>query len=148
MIWQSENSSVPSILDSIVGTCVQPRAEAADQFTDTLKSYLSDNKEFFKGQSSKGYISHEPKTLSQARKKKNALRRKAFSRQGTPEDKQLFRQAVKAVSFLNKQKRRADANKSQVHHEKQYRSNFWGYAKNITQCPVSTFDKDVAFELL
>ena len=151
--WQVHDLAIRNLLRPVHSglSCGDVRpAEAADQFTDVLKSYLSDNKEFVKEQSSKGYISHEPKTLSQARKKKNALRKKAFSRQGTPEDKRLFRQAVKAVSFLNKQKRRADANKSQVHHEKQYRSNFWGYAKNITQGtygqqgPVPTFDKDVA----
>jgi hypothetical protein len=54
------------------------------------------------------------------------------------------------VSFLNKQKRKDSDQKSQVHHKKQYRSDFWGYSKKIVQgtygkqCPAPTFTKESA----
>ena len=43
-----------------------------------------------------------------------------FSKHATPEDKQFFRQTVKAVSFLNKQEKTKTEIKTTAYHEKQY----------------------------
>ena len=44
----------------------------------------------------------------------------------------MFREAVKCVSYLNKLEKSHNKAKSVTHQEKQYRSNFWPFAKNAT----------------
>ena len=79
--------------------------------------------------------------MTDARKKKNVLRRKAFSKEGTEEDRKNFRSAVKAVSFLKKRADRRKAEKSAAHQEGSYRKEFWNFSKRVCNGNV---DKDTA----
>ena len=151
--WGTHDSSIRHLLNPIhfdlSSGDISPN-EAADRFSSTLTDYFGEHTEFVKEQKSNSYIAHKPKTLAEARKRKNVLRKKAFSKHATPEDKQLFRQAVRTVSFLNKQGKKKTELKTTAYHEKQYRTDFWGYSKKIVQdtygkqSPGPTFSKESA----
>ena len=67
--------------------------------------------------------------LTQARKCKNVLRKRAFGKNGTAEDRKAFRAAVRTVSYLRKQDKQKKCDKSRSHMEKRYRNNFYEFSK-------------------
>ena len=115
-ISKSTNSSLSWVGVPLSSGDISPN-EAADRFSSTLTDYFGEHTEFVKEQKSNSYIAHKPKTLAEARKRKNVLRKKAFSKHATPEDKQLFRQAVRTVSFLNKQGKKKTELKTTAYHK-------------------------------
>ena len=116
------------ISECVCNRIVTPK-EAAESFSDTVFEYFASQPDFVQERNSQAYVEHEPKTLADARKKKNILRRKAFSKQGTEEDRRNFRSAVKAVSFLKKRSERRKAEKTAAHQEDSYRKEFGNFSK-------------------
>ena len=96
----------------------------------TLTDLISDNSEFFQKQPSK--------TLQSVTKLKNKLRKKAYGKNGTAEDKKLFRQAVKAHNQLKRIQRRKETESKTRRQEKMYLRDFWNFAK---KCATGCLDK-------
>ena len=96
------------------------------------------------------FIEKDPKSLQEARKKKNILRKKAYSKTGTDEDRKNFRAAVKTVSFLKKKSNKNKIQKSVTHQEKRFSNDFWRFSKDVCngklgqQSVKPAFTKDIA----
>ena len=126
--------------------------EAADSFSDAVFGYFADQPDFVEERNSQAYVEHEPRTLADARKRKNILRRKAFSKEGTEDDRRNFRSAVKAVSFLKKRSDKRKAEKGAAHQEKLYKKDFWNFSKQVCNgdfnkaTPAVSFSKEIADE--
>ena len=118
----SINSEDLSVLDSSlkckllslhhhISRCTDPTdlATLEDQLPILLTEFLEENRELFadeKKQHSKGFISHPNKTLTELQHLKKVLRKKAFSRAGTDEDRKKFHFCLKALSELRKVEKR------------------------------------------
>ena len=103
--WASHNKAVKeriSLLHFDLGSnAIHPKI-AANSFVDILTEHFEEHNEFLDCKSNAMYIDHEPKTLSQARKRKNILRKKAFGKTATDDDRKQFQLALKTVSYLKK----------------------------------------------
>ena len=131
--WQCHNTAIKERLEplhSALGVDIVTPSAAANEFTDILTEYFSEQEDFLDRKLSETYIEHEPKSLSQARKCKNALRKKAFRKDSTVEDRKAFKAALKTVSYLKKQDKQNKLDKSRAHMEKRYRGNFYDFSKN------------------
>jgi len=130
--WASYNSEVKDLLGplhhELSQSAISPK-QAAIGFAQILQNFFSSKPEFTEETTSESYIDHEPSSLSQTRKKKNALRKKAFSQHATEDDRKAFQNAIKAISFLKNQHRAKQKRKSTAHLEKMYRNDFWKFSK-------------------
>ena len=98
------------------------------------------------------YKRDPPKSLDEARKVKNKLRKKAKHKDATAEDKQNFNKALKYYNFLLQQKRRRNSRNQARKEENLYRKDFFKFAKaasngTLEQDQVApTYSKSVADE--
>lgn len=138
--WREINQDLSSLLAPVhfdlCNGLINPK-QAGDTFSEVLTEFLKSVPEISNKQSDR-YISHEPKTLSAARKKKNALRKKAFSRNATAEDRKAFNDAIKSVSHLKHLEEKKREGKSASFQEKQSKDNFWSFAKKAAEGNLST----------
>ena len=145
----SINSEDLSVLDSSlkrklsplhhhISRCTDPAdlATLGDQLPILLTEFLEENKELFadeKKQHSKGFISHPNKTLTELQHLKKVLRKKAFSRAGTDEDRKKFHSCLKAISELKKVEKRRLLLKTTTHQEKMFHKNRWEFSKQAVK---------------
>ena len=66
--------------------------------------------------SSNSLVKHQSKSLEESKRTKNDLWKKAFSVNGTEEDRKSFREAVRAISDLKKKERKKEDLKTARHH--------------------------------
>ena len=132
--WVQRNAEVKDLLAplhlELSQNDITPKA-AAVRFSSTMANYFASHPDFIEEQNSKSFISHESRTLADARKKKNALRKVCFRRNATDEDRRNFRCAVRAVSFLKKKEREKQEHKTTAFQESQYRKDFWAFSKRV-----------------
>ena len=145
----SINSEDLSVLDSSlkrklsplhhhISRCTDPAdlATLGDQLPILLTEFLEENRELFadeKKQHSKGFISHPNKTLTELQHLKKVLRKKAFSRAGTDEDRKKFHSCLKAISELRKGEKRRLLLKTTTHQEKMFHKNRWDFSKQAVK---------------
>ena len=96
------------------------------------------------------YRKRPTKTLQSVTKLKNKLRKKAYGKNGTEEDRKLFRQALKAHNQLKRIERRKEKESNTSRQEKMYMKDFWDFAKKCSsgnldkQSPKPTFSLETA----
>ena len=125
------NSSLKCKLSPLhhhISRCTDPAdlATLGGQLHILLTEFLEENRELFadeKKQHSKGFISHPNKTLTELQHLKKVLRKKAFSRAGTDEDRKKFHSCLKAISELRKGEKRRLLLKTTTHQEKMFHKN-------------------------
>ncbi|XP_071491341.1 uncharacterized protein [Diadema antillarum] len=153
--WQQRNNELKELIAPIhrdLNHRILTPKEAADSFSHTVFGYFASQPDFVQENNSRAYVEHEPKTLADARKKKNILRRKAFGKESTEEDRKNFRSAVKAVSFLKKRSDKRKAGKTAAYQENLYRKDFWNFSKQVCNgdfnkaAPNISFSKETADE--
>ena len=111
-------------------------AHVGDQIINVIHTFLSGRDIFYEKPSSPhsdNYISHESRSLTEVKKVKNHLRRKAFRKTATEEDRQEWRAAVKAVSHLKRRERQTSEAKTVKHQEDLYRKDFYAFSKQAVQ---------------
>ena len=153
--WASHNKAVKeriSLLHFDLGSnAIHPKI-AANSFVDILTEHFEEHNEFLDCKSNAMYIDHEPKTLSQARKRKNILRKKAFGKTATDDDRKQFQLALKTVSYLKKKAKESKNEKSRAHLEKRFRNNFYDFSKKAcngslhSDSPKPSFSQNEADE--
>ena len=141
-IWTQYNNEVNLLLGplhlEVASEDVSP-AQAGELFTSIFKDFLSSKPEFVKQEKSQtGFISHDSSALKQASAEKNALRKRAFGKNATQEDRKAFNKAVKCHNYLKKLEESKHKQNTSRHHEQQYRKNFWKFAKH---CVDGNLDK-------
>ena len=138
-------------------------------FVKILTEFLSSIPEFCNETQTSNYIEHDSSALMKSKLLKNSLRKKAFGKKATPEDRKALKQALKAYNYIkrletknkNKTKKQKQKNtkttttttttknnqnktkkqaKSVQHQEKRYHNNFWKFAG---QCARGTLDQDI-----
>ena len=144
--WGAYDSDLKGLLNplhhELASDNISP-AIAGDQMIDIVQQWLSSHEDFVKSEQECNYKVKAPKTLNAARKAKNALRKKAFARNASTEDRKAFRDAVKAVSFLKNQNKIKQRHKLVTKREKLYRQNFWKFAK---QCCSGLLDNEAGIQ--
>ena len=148
--WQTHNHAIKdrtALLHFDLSNNVISPKEAAVSFVETIQHYFHEHEEFLERKQSESYIEHEPKSISQARKRKNLLRKKAYGKSGTDEDRKEFRRAVKTVSYLKKQHKQSQEERSRAHLEKQFRDNFYEFAKRVCNGTVNASQPRPTFSL-
>ena len=113
---------------------------AGSQFTRILTDILINrpDSEFVNEVKNTEYKKSTPKTLLEAARIKNGLRKKAFGKHSTEEDRKAFRQAVKAHNQLKRIQRKKNEKSATKKQETMYKKNFWQFAK---RCSNGTLDK-------
>lgn len=72
--WAIHDGAIRDLLGPLhyeIGADEISPANAAQRLSDTLVSYFSEHEEFIEDKRSETFISHIPKTLAKARKRKN-----------------------------------------------------------------------------
>ena len=151
--WSEHNRALSDLLGplhhELAQKAISPK-DAAQSFTDTLTQYFSSHDEFIEKKLNQSYIEHEPRTVAQAKKAKNQLRRKAYGKNGTVQDRKAFHDAVRAVSHFTKEHKKSQKQKSAALHEKKYKENFYDYSKQIcngsfgSECIKPQYSKHLA----
>ena len=124
---------VTSIQHKLETNQITPK-EAAKQFNNTLTRFLESKKEI--KTEVKTFYKHNPKSMqkiSEAKKLKNHLEKKAKQKLATKEDKSLACQAVRHYSFLLEKKKSIDEADEKRKQEKEYSNNFHKFAKEVTE---------------
>ena len=138
--WNDINHDLASALAplhfDLSNDLISPKV-GGELFTDTLVEFLKSIPDI-SCRKSKTYQAHSPKTLANAKKLKNTLRKKAFSPSGTDEDRKAFHDAIKTVSYLKKMERKKNKEKQTEFEEKQFLNNFWSFAKRCAEGRIST----------
>ena len=152
-IWNTHDKSLKTLLaplhHELSSNVISPKI-AGDQFAEITRNFLATNDEFLQDEKNAEYIKHAPKTLEQARKAKNALRKKAMKKDATPEDRKEFRSAIKAHSALKTLIKKKEKHKQISHQENLYRQDFWRFSKKRCQGSIDdaiqkpTFSKTTA----
>ncbi len=139
--WSEYNSELSDVIAPMYHELCQdqmsPKA-AGEQFSKALNEYFASKPDLVLEETVNYYQNHEPKTLAEAKRKKNVLRKKAYGKDATEEDRKAFREAVKTVSYLNKAQKEKDRNKTAIHQEKLYKENFYSFAKKCTDGTLTT----------
>ena len=131
--WIACNSELKILLDPIhhdLATDVISPSEAGDKIGLTIQNFLLSKPEFNEERKSSTYIKHDSKALNQVKTIKNQLRKSARNSQD-PEERKQFYQAIRAHSYLNKQQRKKDKDKSAAWQESIYRKNFFEFSKSV-----------------
>jgi len=118
---------------------------AGDQFTRVIAEFLQGKEEFVEELTTSLYKENQPKTVEEARKTKNALRKKAYGRNATPDDRKAFRQAVRVHNYLKKQHAQRKEVKTTTYLETQYRKNFWSFASKCSDGTLNEQTKRPTF---
>ena len=151
--WSTHNQALKDLLNPLHHDLSQnsiSAKQAAQSFSDIVVEYCASNSEFVDSKSSEEYIKHEPKSLEQARKVKNQLRKKAYSKNSTENDRKAFRQAIKAVSQFKKKHEHKENQKTTKYQETLFRKDMYGFSKQVCNgsfgntSPKPTFTKDTA----
>ena len=152
--WQEIDSELREILSpthfGLANNVITPQ-DAGSQFSMTVYDFLKSKPEFVQDISEKTeYRKNKPKTLQQAKKIKNSLRKKLKQKDATPEDRKMFGQSVRYHNFLLNEQRNKDKDNLRKHQEKMYNDNFWEFSKKLTRGQLDlpslkpTFDKAAA----
>ena len=94
---------------------------------------------------SEGYIQSAPKTISGARALKSMLRKQVKKGNGNSEDRKQFAESVRYHKYLLKQKRKTDLNNKAIDQERQYKTNFWQFAKKACKGSIGNKSKKASF---
>ena len=140
--WNVHNLAVKDRIAPLhydLGSNIVSPKVAANSFVDIVTEYFQEQNEYLENQTNQMYIEHEPKTLTQARKRKNLLRKKAFGKNATKEDREAFKLAIKTISYLKKKTKEHRDEKSRAHLEKRFRDNFYDFSKKV--CNGSLHEK-------
>ena len=104
----------------------------ATDYNTQLASFLESKPEF--QEEVKQFFKHNPpseKTLKEAKKLKNELRKKARKKDATEEDKAKANQALRTYNYILKIQKQKDDLAKERKQEKAYRKNFYKTAKDI-----------------
>ena len=127
--------------------------EAAILFNSMLTSFLETKPNLVK--EVKTFYKHKPesmKDLEDAKQLKICLEKKARQKNATVEDKSLACQALRHYDYLLKERQSKEESKEKVKQEKDYKTNFFKFAKEVTtgtygQAPIApSFSRDAANE--
>ena len=152
--WTSHNQQLTELLQPLhhalaVGDMLPH--EAGDCFNLALFDFLKDKPEFVElPKDNTTYCRRENKTLDEARICKNKLRKKAFNKWSTTEDRQNFYQALHTYDFLKKESEKNTTIHCTKYEEKKYRTDFWNFSKKLVNGLLydtpkhPTFDKTQA----
>ena len=107
--------------------------DAGNQFNFLLQSFFKSKPDLFLPDDSKGgcFIRREKKTLNEIRRQKNKLRKKAFRKNATADDREKFYECLHAYDYLKNEDDANEKKRTTEFEEKRYRSNFWDFSKNI-----------------
>ena len=125
-------------------------ADMGNQINSVIRDFLLERPELFdtiesENSSKAAFINHPFKTLEQAKKAKNYLRKKAFGRDGTKDDKKRFYEAVKAVSELKKKAKKKEEIKTAKWQEDLYFKNKWEFAKHACNGTIGSKSQPPGF---
>ena len=112
-------------------------SEAGDCFTLILQEYFSDIPEF-QVPDKKPFFQRPAKTLDEARRTKNKLRKKAFSKNATDGDRTLFYDALHTYDTLRKQEKANENRRNTTKEERHFKSNFWDFSKRLVDGSLYT----------
>ena len=147
--FDNEIDKLTGPLHYLLGMDMIENNEAGKQYAEILSNYLEAQPEF-QEEALEFYKHNPPTSLEEARKVKNKLRKKAKHKDATLEEKQNFNKALKYYNFLLNQRKRANQRNSARKQEKEYRKNFYKFAKAATngtldeEKVVPTFEKEEA----
>ena len=138
-------------LHHIISTCENPAdlADLGDSFTQELRDFLDQNRELFsyqENQKSK-FIGHPNKTIEELQNYKKVLRKQAFARNGTKEQKNKFHDCLRAIKHLKQKQADKEKQKTSLHQENMFNKNRWKFAKNAVNGTLDKDDKQVGFSL-
>ena len=98
-----------------------------------IRDFLLEHPEAFESvdtnRKSNNYITHTNKTLEEAVRLKNTLRKVIKRPNATPDDKKKFRAALNAIKDLRKLEQKKELIKTARHQEEMYFKNKWEFAK-------------------
>ena len=150
--WSSmdaELNTLQASLFNIMGHDIITTSEAMEKYGELLSEFLASKPEF-QEEVREFYEHAEPKSVAEAKKAKNCLRKKAMSKDATDDERDRFRKALKIYNFLlKKQKEKTKAGKIKKH-ENMYKKNFFKFAKAASagrldeESPGPTFTKEEA----
>ena len=156
LIWKMYNDEFASIVtqlhEDLDSDNIRP-SEAATQLNHLLTTFLESKPDLVK-QVKKNY-KHKPAAfndLYNAKKLKNELEKKARQKDATADDRIAASQALKHYSFLIKEKKEINESTEIKEQERQYKRNFFKFAKTVTKGEYGkeqiepTFTKDTADE--
>ena len=122
--------------------------EAGNQLAQTLSEFLQQKPDFISDVSNKeGYIKNKPKTVQEAKKLKNSLRKRLKQTSATPADRKEFAQSVRYHNFLVKKQRICDLDNARKHQEKMYHDNFWEFSRRTCQGNIDEPQKKPTFDV-
>ncbi len=154
--WQEIDTEVKDILSPIHSDLSQgfiSPQDGATQFSESVANYLSSKPDFqAKVKEKEGYFRNNPKSLDEARKLKNTLRKslKNSDNSDNSDIRKKFQHAVRLHNHLLKQKKQNDIENKRFHQEKMFRDNFWEFSRKLCKGnidktePKPTFSKETA----
>ena len=135
--WNSYNQELSDLLKPLhhnLSTGEISSDEAGDCFNLIVSDFLSSKPGFLPDPKPEhNYTRRENKTLKEAKILKNKLRKKAFSKWGTNQDKATFYDALHTYDYLKKQHMDNTQNHNAKYEEKKYRSDFWSFSKKLVK---------------
>ena len=135
-VWKDYDTEFAQLLiplhDKLTNNEIKPD-EAATMFNNMLTKFLETKPTLVK--EVKSFYKHKPtsmKKLEDAKKLKILLEKKARQKDATDEDKSLACQALRHYDYLLKEQKTTDEAKEKIKQEKDFRTNFYKFAKDVT----------------
>ncbi len=129
--WQAYNNELRDILRPLHGalSCdlISP-AEAGDGLSESIGDFLLAKPEFNVKNASNKFINHQSKKVENAKNLKKYYR-KRMNETNSPDDRKKFTQAVRTHNRLKKDWDKDCHEKSVLFQERQFKDNFWTFAK-------------------
>ena len=130
---------------------ILPPSEASEAYTEILSTYFKNKPEFIQQNAAPpGHTSHIPKTIKEAKSLKSSLRKRLKTGNEDANTRKLFAESIRYHNFLIKEKRKSDISHKQRNHEKQFKTNFWNFAKRACKGTLNdkpqkpSFTKEIA----
>ena len=152
MDWNALNSELNDRLKPIhhnLSTDLISPDVAGDQIGYTIRDFLLSKPQFCEDKKSSGFVNHTPSSLRKVTSIKNELRKSA-RRSEDPAERKKFYQALRAHSYLNKQTKKRNKQKTSSWQETLFHKNFHEFSKSVCngsfgeESPSPTFDKQKA----
>ena len=116
-----------------ISLCENPAdlAILGDLCTLEIRNFLEEHKDLFTDEDTrkKPYVPPQNKTLAELQNLKKVLRKKAFSVDGTQEERKQFHECLRAISYFKRQLSEKAKQKTSLHQEKQFNKNRWKFVK-------------------
>ena len=121
--------------------------QVGDDLITILQEYFNSSG-LFSSNSSKSNTAFKrrtSKTLQEAKRLKNSLRKTAFHANASREDRSKFYDALHAYTFLKKKQSDNDQQRSTKYEESRFRKDFWSFSRKVVNNELYHQDSDPAF---